>query len=348
MDDLNNSSHTSIPSRVAIWGRIVLVSLVLFVAAFYTIIWTGWGDDLAPQNANAQNRRRAPAFDLSRLSVPKAEVHAGGPPKDGIPALSNPRYLKVSQAKYLRPDDRVIGVHFGQEARAYPLRILSSHEIVNDKIGATPFAVTYCPLCDSSVVFDRRTPLGLREFGVSGLLYNSNVLMYDRGGDPESLWSQLMATGVSGAGVNKKLKTLPVEVTTWKNWSTQHPQTLVLSNETGHNRNYQSAFYKSYFDSPNLMFPVNRTDDRLVAKTPVLGVWSGDTAKAYPVNAFSSDHRQIREELDGKSFTIEFDPESQSLRVVEADAGVEWMYSFWFAWAAFRPETALFEGKTLK
>ncbi len=348
MDDLKESSNTNTFTVTVKLKRAALLSLVFIAVAICALLWTDSGADLSPQDASAQNRRRSSQFDLSLSTVPIAEIHSGGPRKDGIPALSNPNYLVVSKAKYLHPGDRVIGVVFGKEARAYPLRILNFHEIVNDKIGETPFAVTYCPLCDSSVVFDRRTPVGVREFGVSGLLYNSNVLMHDRGGDPESLWSQLMTTGISGAGVNKRLKTLPVEVTTWKDWSTRYPQTLVLSDETGHRRNYNSSVYQNYFQSPELMFPVNRTDHRMVAKSPILGVWVGKDSKAYPISAFSAETPQIREEIGGKSFTVKFDPVSRSLRVVDADEGVEWMYSFWFAWAAFRPETAFFEGDSPK
>jgi hypothetical protein len=103
-----------------------------------------------------------------------------------------------------------------------------------------PVVVTYCPLCDSSEVFDRRTEIGKREFGVSGLLYNNNVLMYDRGGQPESLWSQVMASGVSGPANTKSLNALPLEVTTWKDWRSRHPDTKVVSIETGHDREYHS------------------------------------------------------------------------------------------------------------
>lgn len=142
---------------------------------------------LSPRTSGAttvQEFRGPAAFDLEKANVPVDEIHSGGPPKDGIPALTNPEFIAGNQASYLGPSDRVIGVVAGSEARAYPLRILNYHEIVNDRIGQLSIAVTYCPLCDSAAVFDRRTPLGEREFGVSGLLYNSNVLLYDRGTFP--------------------------------------------------------------------------------------------------------------------------------------------------------------------
>ena len=184
-----------------------------------------------------------PSFDLASLIVPANEVHSGGPPKDGIPALTNPRFIAASEATYLRPDERVIGFASGEEARAYPLSILNYHEIVNDRVGDLPVAVTYCPLCDSCAVFDRRTELGEREFGVSGLLYNSNVLMYDRGGQPESLWSQVMTRGISGPAARRPLTALPLELTTWIEWRSRHPETSVLSSETGHRRDYRRSPY---------------------------------------------------------------------------------------------------------
>jgi hypothetical protein len=293
-------------------------------------------------------QRAGQGFDLRNATIPTRRIVGGGPPKDGIPALSNPKLIAAHEARYLQPEDRVVGVAIGTAARAYPLRILDYHEVVNDRIGEVPFAVTYCPLCDSTVVFDRRTKIGEREFGVSGLLFNSNVLIYDRGGKPESLWSQLMAEGVSGPAARLPLKTLPVELTTWQDWVSRHPQTTVLSPDTGHARDYGRRLYTAYFASPELMFAVRPLDRSLPAKTPVLGVWTGDTARAYPTSQFSGRSRKLTEELDGKTFELEYDGTTRNLRITSADEGVQWMYSFWFAWAAFRPETELYKAAAVR
>ena len=221
------------------------------------------------------------------------------------------------------------------------MKILNYHEVVNDRLGGRPIAVTYCPLCDSAVVFDRRTELGEHEFGVSGLLYNSNVLLFDRGGQPESLWSQMMAQGVSGPAAGVSLTPLPAELTTWRDWATRHPQTTVLSSRTGHARDYRASPYQQYFDSPRLMFPVRPLDNRLPLKEPVLGVWTDEAARAYPVSAFGREARIVEQELDGRRFTLEFDPQPNTVRVLHADEGLHWMYSFWFAWHAFQPETEI-------
>ena len=176
-------------------------------------------------------------FDLSELAIGKGEIHAGGPGKDGIPALVDPRVISADAAHAMGAADRVIGVAFGNTARAYPLRILDWHEAVNDTVAGRSLLVTYCPLCDSAAVFDRAGRGRARQFGVSGLLYNSNVLLYGRGGrDP--LYSQLMASAVSGPQSRTPLPLLPCELTTWASWRNRHPQTDVLSFDTGYSRPY--------------------------------------------------------------------------------------------------------------
>ncbi len=281
-------------------------------------------------------RGSSPAFDLSNATIPVNEIQAGGPPKDGIPAISNPRTVAANQAKFLKKDDRVIGLSLQGHSRAYPISIMTQHEIVNDRVSEIPVAVTYCPLCDSAVVFDRRTPLGEREFGVSGLLYNSNVLMYDRAAS-ESLWSQLKCEGVSGPAVGKKLSALPMELTTWAAWQSAHPDTDVLSIETGHKRNYRSNPYAGYFRQSELMFPVHPVSDVLPKKERVLGIWDESSALAVPVSAFGKKSGEVERVINGKKVVIAYDSETQTLRVASADQGLQWMNTFWFAWYAFRP-----------
>ncbi len=296
-----------------------------------------------PPAARLVQYRAGSAFDLRNTIIPRNEILPGGPPKDGIPALTNPAVIGPQEAAYLHPADRVAGVVVGQHSRAYPLKILNYHEIVNDRLGGIPIAVTYCPLCDSVVVFDRRIDGKVLEFGVSGLLYNSNVLMYDRGGRPESLWSQLAAQGVSGPAARKGLAPLPVELTSWQDWRTRHPDTSVLSDRTGHARNYQVNPYQAYFAQRNLMFPARPTSNRLPVNTAVLGVWSGGTARAYPLSAFDPQGQTLEQELGGKRFTLVYDGQHKALRVASADENLHWMYAFWFAWYAFRPHTEVYQ-----
>ena len=144
-------------------------------------------------------------FDVSNSSISADEILGGGPPKDGIPALSNPELINAVDATYLQPNDRIIGIEIDGIARAYPISILNWHEIVNDQINNQQFAVTYCPLCGTGVAFSSNVAGEVTEFGVSGLLYNSDVLLYDR--NTESLWSQIMAEAVAGKLVGVKTKT---------------------------------------------------------------------------------------------------------------------------------------------
>ena len=281
-------------------------------------------------------------FSFTRLTIDRDAIERGGPRKDGIPALSAPKFVSAAEADFLEGEDRVIGVAIGGESRAYPLLILNHHEIVNDKIGQTPLAVTYCPLCDSAAVFDRRTPLGVREFGVSGLLYNSNVLMFDREGEPESLWSQMQMRGVSGPGSAMTLTTLPLELTAWSHWRKRYPQTKVLSRDTGHQRDYARNPYAEYFEERFLMFASEPTSDRFPSKTRVLGVWTGKSARAYPQPVFGRERTRISDVIDGKKLTVSYDTATRSMRIDSADDGIQSMYSFWFAWYAFHPDTSVY------
>ena len=197
------------------WWRVakVVVLVTLLVTPVIVYYELNHGNSPYIQQAGAPSRvdsgrQNSSLFDLSGSIIPIERIRSGGPPKDGIPAISDPLLIPGVDAAYLRKSDRVIGVVFRQEARAYPLRILNFHEVVNDQIEGTALAVTYCPLCDSAAVFDRRTSLGEREFGVSGLLFNSNVLLYDRGAEDASLWSQAMVRGVSGPGASVRFERL--------------------------------------------------------------------------------------------------------------------------------------------
>lgn len=344
-----DSRAKSVDVRIVTRGR---VQRLLFIVAVVGLAVAGWlffrNESLQPalgQSAPRQTGDPLRTFDLRNAAIPRNQFHSGGPPVDGIPSLSRPKFIAATQARYLEPSDRVIGVVIEGAARAYPLKVLNYHEAVNDQIGKTPIAVTYCPLCDSVAVFDRRVDDEVLEFGISGLLYNSNVLLYDRRRDGgKSLWSQMKSSAVAGPKVRTALKALPVELTTWSDWRARFPETTALSTDTGHQRDYSRSPYGGYFDSPNLMFPVEPVDRRLPLKTSVLGVWSEKAARAFPLTAFDilKSRQEVQTEVGGKELTLEFNPSSRSLRVVKAADELHWMYAFWFAWAAFHPDTDIY------
>lgn len=301
------------------------------------------GNAMAAQALLARASLRS-EFDFSNLRIPREAIRSGGPPRDGIPALTRPTVVPAAKATALRNTDRVVGVAIDGAARAYPLRILMWHEIVNDRLGGVPLVVTYCPLCDSAAVFDRRTSTGVREFGVSGLLFNSNVLMYAHGQKPFALWSQMMAQAVSGPQAGERLKIVPFQLTTWQAWRSAHPRTDVLSFNTGYGRNYGINPYVRYFKQPGLMFPVSPTSRRLPAKSLVLGVWVGNKAVAYPLDVLARQSSPITQQIDGHRFTLHYDAASATARVTTTDADVQWVYAFWFAWYAFHSQTEIYSG----
>ena len=189
-----------------------------------------------------------PNTDFSRTSVSDwGEILSGGPPKDGIPALSDPKFLKASSETRISAREPVITLEIkGQAPRAYPIRYLTWHEIVNDKVGGVPVAVTFCPLCNSGMVFDRRVRGKLRTFGVSGKLRNSDMVMYDR--ETESWWQQAIGTGIVGAHKGDVLKQLPSWMESWEEFTARNPDGLVM-NEPEWSRSYGQNPYVSYDSS---------------------------------------------------------------------------------------------------
>ena len=285
----------------------------------------------------------AAQFDLANLTIDRSEIAFGGPPKDGIPAISKPAIVDIAASEELRDDDRMIGVVVEGKARAYPIRLLMYHEAVNDTIGDTPIAVVYCPLCDSVSVVDRRLGGTVHEFGISGLLINSNVLLFDRTDD--SLWSQVGFTAISGPNAGKSLAHLPWEITTAAAWREAHPDSTVMTTNTGFGRPYNLNPYPEYFDShERLRFPVAHEDDRFSLREPVIGVRLGDDAKAYPVAAIrEAPDGLVRDSIGGKTVVLQAGSDGKSVRVVEAPADAHTVHTFWFAWVAFHPQTAVYE-----
>ncbi|MBI3156197.1 MAG: DUF3179 domain-containing protein [Burkholderiales bacterium] len=296
---------------------------------------------LPPWAAPAQ-ARTLNGFDLRDALVPADAIEAGGPPRDGIPAIDRPRFVDAARSG-LRDDDRVLGLVRGGIARAYPVRILNWHEIVNDRLGDDAVAVTYCPLCGTGMAFDARVGGGVASFGVSGLLYNSDVLLYDRG--TESLWSQIMARAVAGTLKGTALQPLPLTHTSWAGWRQRHPRGEVLSTDTGHQRDYDRDPYASYAASPALMFDVQHRDERLPAKAWVLGLTVGGEAKAYPFDLLAQrvgPDGRLDDRVGGRRVRIRYDAAQRSAEAFDAEGrALPAVAAFWFAWVAFHPRTQL-------
>ncbi|MCP5246345.1 MAG: DUF3179 domain-containing protein [Burkholderiales bacterium] len=288
-------------------------------------------------------------FSLDGALIPVDEIHFGGPPKDGIPALDNPEFVPAGRANFLQPNDRVLALRRNGVAKAYPLRILNWHEIVNDRFGDEAITIVYCPLCGSGTASRAKIGDQLLTFGVSGLLYNSDVLMYDR--QTQSLWSQIQAQAVTGPMKGARLTGVSVIHTTWKDWFFRHPDTLVLSLETGYQRNYDANPYQGYDQDNSIMFPVRFRSEGYHPKEPVLGLVLDGSAKAYPfielektVSETSNDAPvEIADELAGYSIRVRYDATHRSVEVFdEKGEAIPGVTLFWFAWYAFHPETAVY------
>jgi len=281
-------------------------------------------------------------FNLGRATVPKDEIHAGGPPRDGIPSIDEPRFVEPADANFLEPGDRVMGVDYNGVSKAYPIRILNWHEIVNDRFNGESVVISFCPLCGTGMVFSAEVDGRDLAFGVSGLLYNSDVLLYDR--HSLSLWSQIKSEAVSGAYAGTKLKHLPASHTNWRDWRERHPDTLVLSTQTGYDRNYSDTPYDGYEGSGRIWFPVANRDERYHPKEKVMGLTLADEAKAYPFAELSKRETPITDEVAGREVEVHFDARNRTGRVVDAEGNeIPTVIGYWFAWVAFHPDTAVFQ-----
>jgi len=298
--------------------------LLVLGAAVAALVWSG---------------TRKNGFDLSNASIPVGEVLSGGPPRDGIPAIDKPRFIAAHRADFLSDESRVIGVSLGDEARAYPIAILNWHEIVNDHINGESIVVTFCPLCGTGMVFETSP---YTDFGVSGLLYNSDVLLYDR--QTESLWSQLKMQAVSGKRLGEKLTLLAASHTSWADWRARYPHTRVLSTETGHRRDYQRDPYQDYAKQRRTYFPVANQNSRYHPKEMVIGVVQGDSVKVWPFAELAKTGRVIVDTLGPEAVTVIFNAQARTGRVVDASGEeIPSTIGFWFAWMAFYPQSEVYQ-----
>ncbi|WP_255198912.1 DUF3179 domain-containing protein [Halorarius litoreus] len=325
-----------------------------------------------------------PAGDASvptadeRLPLPtspaklREAARSGGPPKDGIPSIDDPKFVAAADATYLDPGDPVFGVVSDGVVKAYPQKILVWHEIVNDNLADRPVSVTYCPLTGTVQGFER----GTTTFGVSGRLINNNLVMYDRA--TETWWPQILATAIPGPWNDdpeiKSLQEFRLIWTTWKRWRAQHPQTQVLSTDTGFAKNYNRDPYGTYnpragyYDNDNLLFPAFNPDSRYERKTVVMGARTPNGAVAFLKRALRANKLMtgtigdmpVLAVHDSRFDTgyIYLNPEEAAFEMengmVAGPDGthtpdalpLDRIHTFdamWFAWAGYYPETTVYD-----
>lgn len=277
-------------------------------------------------------------FEISDPLVPARLIKGGGPPRDGIPAIDSPRFVAAADAQHIADADRVLGLRVNNVAKAYPINILNYHEIVNDRFAATPVAITFCPLCGTGIAFNAVVDNTARSFGVSGLLYNSDVLMYDR--ETESLWSQILGKAVNGPSRGQALEPVPVLHTTWADWRRRHPDTLVLAEPRSFLRNYNVDPYLGYADSKRIWFPVANRDNRYPPKSVVIGAVIDGRPHAWPFAELPRERQILTERIADLDITVEYDHATRAARITNARGDeVPSFTVFWFAWVAFHPDT---------
>jgi hypothetical protein len=356
----------------------VLAAVTVLAAALGgTAAGPGGGATPAPPTADARTTDEG-----TRYVVHPSRLLQGCPGgTDCIPAIDDPSFQDAEAADWLDDADLVIGVTVDGEAKAYPLRILNAHEIVNDEVGGRPVAVTYCPLCRSGIVFDRRVGGATLTFGVSGKLLNANLVMYDR--QTGTYWSQLNGSAVVGPQMPRELDVVPSAITTWGEWRERHPDGRVLSRDTGiyPKSTYGSNPYAGYANSSRVGFGVDDVDGRLPPKEVVYGVTVGDESVAYPEAAVRRED-VLNDVVGGVPVVLVADQRDGGVAVFLGEAGGEtltfavrdgelvdgtgnrWSFDgealegphegtrldrlnshgvYWFAWSQFHPGTDVYE-----
>lgn len=223
-----------------------------------------------------------PSFPDPLIDI--ADITSGGPPPDGIPPIDDPNFYAVDDVSFLADEEPILRLEVEGEVRGYPVQIMTWHEIVNDTVGGVPVTVTYCPLCNSAVGFDRRFGDRILDFGTSGLLFNSSLVMYDR--QTSSLWTHFNGEAVVGTLAGAQLEFLPVSTVSWSEFREAHPDALVLNRDTGEQRNYGVNPYAGYDTGGGPDFFFDEVDPRLPERAQVLGVRDVEkgTAVALPIS----------------------------------------------------------------
>ena len=351
---LTQSNRKKYPYR-----KIVLLILVLLVLGFGAmIVYVGWDNTKLKLTRwwgyfTVQNNPLLPQRDKDLQAIKKStlsseprisltELLAGGPPKDGIPSIDKPKF-DTPKTMPFKEDETVIGVFLNGEARAYPYSILNWHEIVNDKIGNTSITVTLCPLCDTNPVFVRMVNGKETTFGVSGKLYQSCLVMYDRLTD--SLWIQPWGMAIAGPLVNQSVPRIPAIKTTLGLWKKKYPDTKILSTNTGHSRDYHYFPYGTYYTDDKIIFPVRNLDKLQVHPKLIESyIWQADNNT--PLNQFSGSSYHISHEqmkrlkkqsitFNGKPTLVIWDEQFNTVRFFQGDKEIPSSTAFAFIYPAF-------------
>lgn len=269
---------------------------IILLITIATFTFVSCGDDTIDSMSGE-------TVDLNTWLVPQEEVLDGGPGKDGIPSVDNPKFSTSAETPKFIIDDLVVGIVHNGQARAYPHPILDWHEIVNDEIDDLSVAITYCPLTGTGVGWDRLVNGQTTTFGVSGLLYNSNLMPYDR--VTNSTWSQQRLECVNGRLIESTPDIVILTETTLKTWLEAYPDSEIMNNDTGFGRSYGTYPYGDYkTNQERILFPLSNNDNRLPNKERVLGIIMGKESYAVPFNTSNNETEVLQRSLDGMDIVI--------------------------------------------
>lgn len=297
------------------------------------------GIAVAPRDTPA--RDEVFVTDDTKHSIPIDDILSGGPGKDGIPSIDEPKFIDVSEAGEWLDDEEIgLGLSYKGVDRFYPFQVLVWHEIVNDIVAGDPLLVTYCPLCRTGIVFSRELDGEVVEFGVSGMLWQSNLLMYNRTEtERESLWSQVLGEAVVGPETGGVLSVVPSDVVRFGAWHVAHPETEVLSRDTGTVRSYGTDPYEGYYESREVSYGADFDDERLHPKAYVLGIELDGSHKAYEVGALPEG--TTIDVFAGETITVTKN-EIGEVRFSVEGRPLPAVGGFWFSWLAVHPDSEVY------
>jgi hypothetical protein len=274
----------------------------------------------------------------SKRSIELSELNQGCPAVDCIPAIDKPQFASIDKIDFLHDDDIMMTVDYNGVQKSYPRKIMQTHEIVNDHFGKKPLAMTYCPLCGTSVAFVPIIDGERVEFGVSGVLHNSDLVMYDR--KTKSLWGQITGRAIVGPKTGDRLKRVSVGLLTWKELKAEFPKSQILLPPTDKHERYKNFNYQKYTESEKIMFPVAVEDARLAAKQVVYGIEVDGQYIAFE-DAYLKKRSPMVESFGKRTLMVTY--KGGKVSAVDKKTGDQFdvLRVYWFAWFAFHPETQL-------
>jgi len=283
-------------------------------------------------------------FDKNtKASVSLNDLKQGCPKRDCIPSIDKPKFVNLQKVDFMAADEVVITTSYQGQTKIYSRNILESHEIVNDWFGSLPVAVTFCPLCGSAVAIVRIIDGNVTEFGVSGVLHNSDLVMYDR--KSNTLWGQLDARAIMGTHTGKKLRKISAQMMTWQQAKESYPKALVLSKNTGFPFEYNKVSYQKYYDSDRVVFPVSSFDARANKKAIVYGFKIGKFDVAF-TQQYLQKNPEFEQNIGMHKIKVKRSTAGH-VEIIDKSTGESLVvtHAYWFAWYNFHPKTLLFGGK---